>query len=113
MVCKPLGHDCVLEGRFAVSVWRPFDGTRCQDQLFSGDISKRQVNEDDFTHSGCLNSGIASLEAMTSFKTSNIISTVFCLFVSTCLETFTPCPDRDSVRYTINTLISRKWKEQG
>jgi len=56
MVCKLLGHDWVLEGRSAVSVWRPFSGTRCQDQLFGEEIRKRYVNEGEFTHSRCLNS---------------------------------------------------------
>jgi len=60
MVCKPLGHGCVLEGRFSVSVWIPIDGTRCEDQLFNEEIRRRYVNEGEFTHSRCPNSGIAS-----------------------------------------------------
>ena len=51
MVYKRLGYDCVLECGFAISIWRPFDGTRCQYQLFSGGLRKRYVNEDEFIYS--------------------------------------------------------------
>jgi hypothetical protein len=95
----------------------PFDGTRCQDQLFSGEIRKRYVNEDEFTHSECPNNDIVSW-GMTSPKTSNVISTVFCFLVPTRLVIQRIGLD---IAYAtkINRFVStfgrniRKWKEQG